>query len=324
MFKAGENPHDSSIPDTSQENGQLQFSLRNNPNFRKALKANEDFLEAIGITKDLPSGLEHISYIRKLCTMFSFDWSRFFSAGRNEVYSYYLRHFKQKVEVDVIKKQMPRSNIVVLLSDVGLGRLLNEIRAMGFSIICHFSDSHLADAYEKFEKKCREGMNSDSLTIYPYFSHRKLLSKRKIDVTFPETEAIELLNKTDRRKQDYRMAVGNFVNHFGHDSMKNNYKIIITGRKLSNIPDVISFIEAVYLVLDNDGIWIHQGIYEENEIEQPKYPQLTRESLVDIARMCGFKIVENSTGLLNDLKTSKREPMSDKIDAILQLCFVKN
>lgn len=43
---------------------------------------------------------------------------------------------------------------------------------------------------------------------------------QKIDVTFPESEALELFNKTDRRKQDYRIAVGNFVNHFGHDSMK--------------------------------------------------------------------------------------------------------
>lgn len=33
----------------------------------------------------------------------------------------------------------------------------------------------------------------------------------------------------------------------------------MTGRKLSNISDVISYIEAIYLILDNDGIWIHQG-----------------------------------------------------------------
>lgn len=89
---------------TPQENDNLLFSLQNNPNFRYAIKANEEFLEGLGISKDSHPGVDHVSYVRKLCTMMCFDWSRYFSAGRNEIYSYYMHRFKQKVEVDVIKK----------------------------------------------------------------------------------------------------------------------------------------------------------------------------------------------------------------------------
>lgn len=104
MFKKKENLMENNGFDTSRENDEIVFSLRNNPNFRYALKTNEESLESLGISKDSHLGVDHVSYIRKLCTMLSFDWSRYFSAARNAIFSYYMHCFKQKVEVDVIRK----------------------------------------------------------------------------------------------------------------------------------------------------------------------------------------------------------------------------
>ena len=45
---------------------------------------------------------------------------------------------------------------------------------------------------------------------------------------------------------------------------------------------------------------LFKGIYED-EVEVSKYPQLTREGLVDVARMCGFKLVENVSIIINEI-----------------------
>ena len=224
--------------------------------------------------------------MRSTIKLFIRDWAVEGVKEREMCYSPILSELK-KYFPDNDKERFLKG-IKVLVPGAGLGRLMYEIAKMGFKsqgnefsyymLLC--SNYILNNTSDKNEFYLQPLIHTFS-NVYDEdapFKH----------IAIPDENLLEELNKTDTGEMS--MVAGEFVHVYkGH---LNEWDSVVTCFFLDTANNIIEYVETIYLILKQGGVWINMGplLYHYSEIESECSIELSWKELKHIIEGFGFEI----------------------------------
>lgn len=224
--------------------------------------------------------------LRMTLKLYIRDWSKEGEKEREMCYSPILSELQKLFP----NKSEYAKGISVLVPGAGLGRLMYEIAKLGFKaqgnefsyfmLLC--SDYILNKTTDKNEYMIQPLIHSFS-NVYKEDSPFKPIS-------IPDESLFEELAKTDTGEMS--MMAGEFVRVY--KSQVGVWNSVVTCFFIDTANNIIEYIETIYLILNQGGVWINLGplLYHYTEIESECSIELSWDELKHIIKGYGFRILK--------------------------------
>ncbi|KAH9251625.1 hypothetical protein BASA81_010466 [Batrachochytrium salamandrivorans] len=190
--------------------------------------------------------------VRSTLRQFVRDWSDEGLEERTSVYGPILDYLKSHFDHVPMNE---RGKIQILVPGSGLGRLVFEIVAMGFS--CQGNEfSMFMLLASNFILNLPTQVNE--YTIYPWihsFSNVATSANQLQAIQIPDVLVSEHVPPT----ASFSMAAGDFIEIYGHVDQKAQWDIIVTCFFIDTAKDLTVYLSVIKNALKPNGIWINIG-----------------------------------------------------------------
>jgi len=244
-------------------------------------KKNEENFEI----PPLPVYAKDVVKLRSILRQFVRDWSKEGEHERTLCYTPIKEEFKNYFPEPIVDGR----KIKVLLPGAGLGRLVFDFAAMGyaaqgneFSYFMLLSSNFILNLVNKEEE----------FEIHPFlhsysnvFEEKDPIIAYKIPDVNPQTLPLN---------SDFSMVAGEFVEVY--KSQLNEWDSVVTCYFIDTANNIISYIETIYGVLKEGGVWINLGplLYHYADMGNYSSIELSWEEVKHVILKMGFEIVRES------------------------------
>ncbi|VDN02073.1 unnamed protein product [Thelazia callipaeda] len=235
---------------------------------------------AAQITQLRPSDDHYMSKVKSTLKQIVRDWSSEGEAERNGCYSNAVRILCERFpDKDV------RPMIEVLVPGAGLGRLVWELVAQGFSVQGNEFSILMLLTSNFILNQCKKANEN---VIYPYvldtcnnWSYEDQLRP----VRFPDVCPVV----GDDRRNKFSMCAGDFLE--AKKDEINHWDVIVTVFFIDTAINVLDYIDTIHRILKKDGIWINFGplTYHFADDEAENSIELPYDSIIEYVRAKGFR-----------------------------------
>ena len=222
-----------------------------------------------------------INKLRSTLKLFIRDWTIEGKKERDATYEPIIEEIKRHfLENNKNKK--------ILIPGGGLCRLAFEIGKLGFSIDVIEVSYYMIICVDYI---FNTNINSNKYKIQPLIHSFNCLKEENAPFqifNFPDENIYEIMNNSNFGK--INIIPGDFV--LSYKDKKNVYDGILTSFFIDTANNIIEFIEIIYNILNNNGIWVNVGplLYHFHDIQNEVSIELSWEELRKIILKFGFEI----------------------------------
>jgi len=179
------------------------------------------------------------------------DWSAEGSEERDICYGRVLK----ALQIERLKRD---SNLRVLVPGAGLGRLVFDLSAAGFSAEGNEISYHqlLASSYILNAVK-----SAGCHTLYPWihsFSNHKTRNDHMRCVSIPDVHCPSALREV-QKPGEMSMSASDFLLLYGSEDQKDSFDAVATVFFLDTAPNVIRYLETIYNCVRSGGLVVNFG-----------------------------------------------------------------
>ena len=303
----------------------LSFDYKERINkIKEGILLNEKFLLSIvnkyshnfnqNNNKDIITRSSEIGKLRSTLKLFIRDWTIEGKKERNLTYTPVLQEIQKYFTNNNINKKK------ILVPGAGLCRLAYEIAKMGFivdavevsyyMIICSdfiFNDNNYANKYQ----------------IEPLIHNFNCLKNENAPFqkfNFPDENIKEIMSENNFG--EINVLPGDFVRSYKDKSKC--YDGVVTSFFLDTANNIIEFIDIIYNILNDGGIWVNVGplLYHFHEVQNEVSIELSWEELRKIIIKLGFEI--KNENIIDSTYSSVEESLKTTIYSCVFFTAIKN
>ncbi|KAI8441435.1 hypothetical protein MSG28_015035 [Choristoneura fumiferana] len=239
------------------------------------------------------------------------DWSEVGAAEREQCYKPILDEMEERFPLDEYSE---RSRVKVLVPGAGLGRLAWEIAARGYCCQGNEFSLFMLFASNFILNHCPE---ANKLTVHPWlhqYVNNTTCEHQLLGVTFPDVRP-----SGDKPNPNFSMTAGDFLKVYTEPE---EWHCVASCFFIDCAPNVIEFIERIYLILQPGGCWINLGplLYHYSDMQTENSIEPPFDILLDIIRDVGFDILKEQTGVKTKYAQNPNSMMQHEYDSVFFVC----
>ncbi|KAK4029622.1 hypothetical protein OUZ56_022594 [Daphnia magna] len=238
------------------------------------------------------------------------DWSKDGEQERAACYDPIIEEIEHKFPPG----ERALEQVQILVPGAGLGRLAFEIAKRGYSCQGNEFSLFMLFASNFVLNKCQ---GVETFRVYPW-TQQFVNTLSAADVTrgssFPDLDPSSL-----PRHAQFSMAAGDFLEVY---TEANTWDCIATCFFIDCANNIVSFIETIYKILKNGGIWINLGplLYHYSDIPGENSIEPTYEMVREIVQGLGFIIEKEQTGVKTTYSQNVRSMLKYEYESVFFVC----
>ncbi|XP_056637870.1 carnosine N-methyltransferase [Diorhabda carinulata] len=254
----------------------------------------------------LSEGLDKVQSVFKQLMR---DWSSLGALERKQCY----QPIFEEIFANYPEDKFDRSNIKVLVPGAGLGRLAFEIASRGF--FCQGNEFNLFMLIVSFFvlNLCKK---VDEYEIYPWihqYCNNLKVEDQMLSVRFPD------VIPTPTPDSGFSMTAGDFLEVYTHSD---EWHCVATCFFIDCAPNVVQFIEKIYLILKPGGLWVNLGplLYHYSDMKNEKSVEPSFQVVMQVIKKVGFELEKCETDLKTKYCQNPKSMLQYEYDSVFFVC----